>query len=790
MHRLASYDIRKPTEVILSFNDSDDERSTNSDFDEDTSNNNLSKDIKTSKAVFNNHSETCKTEVKSNTQKPNDPNTIKCRENYLNDKNLCNKSEKQDDHPPTKLRKITMEIETIEEKKQYNLDKKNFLECLKKDYSESSAIFPEKNDKKDSQKAQELCNEEPLPDIGTQGSPSNEANEFVYINKVLHRVSESLLLIIKAFSVHLLIQNQSKEQNQIDASMANFLRLKYQLFKLCFVTVENIMVSNASNEEFIRQFVIDTIKLGNESNITCTQQQIKQLLTELLTWTAEKKNVLHGTCLTIEEILQNHKLEPNKPTFNQNHMKQNENAEKPPRQPNVDSFPIWVDTTKDTNNTMSKWKVNSDMPQSHTNIIAAPSTNSMPTVHTNNDSLIQVNHGIKPNNVTTDPANNGPLTVSNNIVKSNNVLTDPEKSYLVAASNNIVKSNNVPTEPAISVTASNNISAISMLHDPLISPPHGHINLAPRNNGPAASPNNSTKKTANNYATCKVIVNNDLAKVNDDMALKSLEDYVNLNSLSEKPTSNVIFSSGPPGQQVSITIDHSVLKQQLQLTNVNLTPYNSVNSAIIQNLSNSHQQQEIYAQSSSHNWHQVQLPPKQLHQQQLPQQKLPQQQLPQPQLPQQKWPQKQLTQQQLPQQQLPSQQFPQRQTALQHLLLQPVPQQYLHRNHAINQRNHPPPSYDSGKGVFTQLQQADSNFPRNALPQNKGMPPSYWQHQSQMVPNSTHQHPHPLHSYRTPEQNVPRAQLEITRSSSNDSGFTSPLNFNSPAPTNTQVLLF
>ncbi|XP_026327304.1 integrator complex subunit 3 homolog isoform X2 [Hyposmocoma kahamanoa] len=306
------------------------------------------------------------------------------------------------------------------------------------------------------------------------------------------------------------------------------------------------------------------------------------------------------------------------------------------------------------------------------------------------------------------------------------------------------------------------------------------------------------KKPANDYAACKVVVNNDLPKTNTDMGLKNLD--VNLISLSKKPTSDVIFSSGPPGQQVSITIDHSVLRQQLQQTNVNFTPYHTAKSTIIQKPSNFLQQLETYVQSSSQNWHQVQLPKQQLSQQQLPQQKLPQHQLPQQQSPRQKLPQQQSPQQQLPQQQLaqqqflqrqlPQQQFIQQQVPPQHLPLQPMAQQHLLRNHTTNQGNQVPHSNDPKTVFFTQLQQAHSDYPQNALLQNKRPPPSYRQHQSHMVPTSTHQHPnifpHPLHPYRTLEQNEPRAQPEIIRSSSNDSGFTSPLNFNSPAPTSIQ----
>lgn len=772
MHRLASYDISKPTEVILSFDESDGEQSPNTDFDENTTNNHLSKDIKRSKAVSNRDSETLINELKSNIQELNDmdPNT-KFKEEYLKDKNLSNESEKYNDHPPTKFRKLLVGTETAEEKEVNNLDKNHFLESEKMGYCEPNAKLPEKVIKIDTQKVRELCNAEPLRKTTTQKSPlsTNGTQEFVYINKLLHRVSESLLFIIKAFSLHMLVQNRSEEQNQIDKSMTSFLRLKYQLFKLCFVTVKNIMVPNAGNEGFIRQFIVDTIKLSSEKNIVCTQHQIEVILTELLAWTAEKKNALNNTNLTMEQVLENHKIESIKLTCN-NNILQKTNIEKPSKLPNMNSYPeisaVLDDTTKNTINTISKWRVNSNMPPPYTTFISAPSTNSMPSVDTNSDSLIQTNYCVKRNNIPTYPANSGP------------------------------------------VTALNNISAISASHGPLIPPNHGHVeleintNLARGNNSLATSSNSSTKKPANDYAACKVIVNNDLAKTNSDMALKNLD--VNLISLPKKPMSDVIFSSGPPGQQVSITIDHSVLRQQLQQTNGNFTPYHTAKSTIIQKPSNFLQQLETYTQSALQNWHQVQLPKQQLSQQQLPQQKLPQHQLPQQQSPRQKLPQQQSPQQQLPQQQLaqqqflqrqlPQQQFIQQQVPPQHLPLQPMAQQHLLCNHTTNQGNQVPHSNDPKTVFFTQLQQARSYYPQNALLQNKRPPPPYRQHQSHMVPTSTHQHPntfpHPLHPYRTLEQNEPRVQPEIIRSSSNDSGFTSPLNFNSPAPTSVQVILF
>lgn len=696
MHRLASYDTSKPTEVILLFDDSDFEQNLNhsdSDFDENTTNNQFSKDTKTGNAVPNSDSESDKIELKSNSQESNDiyPNTVESNKENHQDKNQSKESKKYNvSH--TELKKLLNKTETISEKNLNNLVQNNLTESKKRRHCEPNANIPEKVLKIEPQK---LCNNEPPSEIETRGSlfSTYVTQDSFYVSKLLNRVSECLLLIIKAFTLHMLVQNSNKEQNRIDKSMTNFLCLKYQLFKLCFVTVENIMVPNADNEGFIRKFIADTVKLGSEMSIVCTHSQIELILKELMTWIAKKTNALNT--LTIEKILEIHKVESSGPTSKNNLLQKN--VKKPWKLPSINSkletSPTCFDITKNTMNTISKSKVNSNIPLSHANCIPLPSTNSTPLVHTNDYSLMHTNYGVVPKNV--DLTNSCP--------------------------------------------ESNNISEIHALHSPIATPKHVELetntNLETANNSATTSVNNCTRKPGNNYTACYVKENNDLTKTNNDMVIKNLETFLNT-PLSGRPTNNVIFSSGPPGQQVSIAIDNAVLKQQLQYTNANL----------FQKSSKLHQQREI-----PQNWHQLQSP-----QQQIPLQRLPHQQMPQ-------------------------QQYPQRQTPPQYL-----PQQYLPHNHTTNQRNQVPHSSDSRRFDVTQSQQHS----QNAVPQNKVLPPPYQQHQPQMVPTSTHQYQNIFPSYGTPEQNEQKAQPEIIRSSSSDSGFTSPLNFNSPAPTNTQVILF
>lgn len=659
MHCFDSYDISKPTEVILSFDDSDDEESSNYNFIENTTNNDFPKYIETGNAVWNRDSEKYKNELKITTQKTNDidPNTIKCNEKNINAKNLSEESKRYIDYPHREINKLLVETEIIEDKIRNSLDESNLLETKKRRHCEPTAKLAEKVIKLEPQKVQELCIDVSPPEIETQESPcpTHEAHEFVYVNKLLYRVSESLLFIIKAFSLHMSVQNSNEEQNQIDKSMTNFLSFKYKLFKLCFVIVENIMVPNAGKELFVKQFIADTIKLGCEKNIVSTYHQIESILKEMLAWTAN--NSLNNTKLTVEEVLNNHKVETNKPIYSNNLLLKNQ-LESPSKDPNINLHPevnpMQLRPIKNTINAVSKSRVNSNFSQPQKYFTAAPSPNSLPSVHKNNTyPLMHRNYGVMPKNV----------------------------------------------------------------------------------------PNN-LRKTIND----KVLIN--------------LENDVNLNSItpsSGQPTSNVLFSTGPPGQEVSITIEHSVLKQQLQQRSANITPYHTTNCTVIQKPSNLHQQRENSAQLYPQNWHQQQLP-----------------------------------QQKLPQQQLPQQQFPQLQTPPQHLPLHATPQQYLPHNHSTNQRNQDPRC--SNQFIVTQPPEAYPYYPRNVLHQKKvPPPPPYWQHQLSKLPTCTPQHPSafphllPL-GYRTPEQNEQRIQPEIIRSSSNDSGFTSPLNFNSPAPTNAQVI--
>lgn len=749
MHRLASYDINKPTEAIISFDDSDDDQTSNYNFDENTTNNHSIKDIKSSNAFSNSDTEAiCKNDIKSSTQESNDtdPNTEKYNERRVKDKHLSEESKK--DLPPTQLKELVMETEIVEEVLN-SLDENNLVETKKRRHSEHNSKLPEKVIKLEPQNVQKLCNDECPPEIKTQKSPTpaNETQEFVYVNKLLYRVSDSLLYIIKAFSLHTVVQNSNEDQNQINKSMTNFLRLKYKLFQLCFVIVENIMVPNAGNEEFIRQFTVDTIKLGSERSVVCTQQQIEEVLKELLAWTHEKKNAHNNTQVTIKEILENHKTGSNESTFNNNLLLKTQ-LQKPLKLPNNNSPLEEVDALKTTiNNSLSKSIVNSNMPLPCTNFSVAPFRNFVP--YTNNASLIQANYGQRPNkNVPTDPANSVPMISSNNI-----------------SAISVFHGSNMP---------SNCGQALQ---------PETCTNLVLANNSPAASANNSTRKLGNAYATYKDIENkDDITEPNNDMSIKNLESYVECNSLitplSGKPNSNVIFSSGPPGQQVSITIDHSVLKQQQQLTNANVASYHKP-IYTVKKTSILNQRREIYTQLSPQNCHQ-----RPLHQQQLPQQQFPQQKLPQQLLRQQQLLQQQLPQQKMPQKQLPQQQFPHLQMPSQHLPVQPTPKQYLRRNQTNQRWQVPHSNDDPRRHVLTQPQQAHPYYPQNALPQNKvpRPPPPYWQHQNTF--------PQPLPPFRTLEQNEQRAQPEITRSSSNDSGFTSPLNFNSPGPTNAQVILF
>lgn len=823
MQRLASYDTSKPTEVTLSFSDSDDEQSLEYDGDR----NNPSNDIKLDNGVRNSDRGTNRNQVRSEPREPNNKldnavrnsnrgpnkNQHRSESRELNNSNV-NTLHFIDNENNLNESNISKDIDpyTIKNRKRKRLDENDNLETKTRRHSESSAILSDSALILKTEKVEELCNNNPSPEIQTQKSPSSTNKGSENTNKLLGVVSLSLLQIIEAFSEHSYVQNTNQARNQIDKSMSDcdFLRFKYQKFKLCFVSVDNIIVPNVDNDSFIRQFVRDTIKLSSEKRIVCSQRQIEVILQELIMWTADKKKTHGNTQLTIDQILETHRVKPTDTNHNLLR-KQLEERSKPPPYPEGSS---WVCTSGNTMNNLPNCIDNSNMTQP---IIATANNMSLET--TNNNSVIQTDYGVMSKNITTVSANRCPVKASNNTMA-------------------IINNGN---------------NTIPVFDSPVMSSNHCHVvretnnyetDLTPSMNSPLFANNNNTTPANVSFdnAAYNDIENNDLAK----------------NDMAQKRKGNVIFSSGPPGQEVSITV-HPKLIQQIQQKNVNFKPNNTSNSqecrkppslpqqrimgqlppqAFLQQQELLPRQQLNQQQLSEQQLHQQkipqqklpkhltpqqelsqqelpqkQLPQQQLHQQQLPQQHLLQQQLPQQRLPQKCLPRQQLSQQQWPQQQLhqqissqqrlpehllsrqylPQQLLPQQRRPGQNLPLQSTLQQYLPQNHTTNNPIQVPWSNDP-RIIFNNYQftqhPPSSYHCQNALPQNKES--LHWQHQSKMVLNSTYHNqnmlPHFLPPHR-PEQNEQRSQTEIIRSSSNDSGFTSPLHFNSPTSENLQVIL-
>lgn len=129
---------------------------------------------------------------------------------------------------------------------------------------------------------------------------SNENNKKVkegdreinYVPNLLNTVSKHISLIMEAFYCFTRLNNSTCDQNLVREAMNHFIQLKTHLFSLSYCTVSDIILPHVNDPKFIQKFIYNTTAIANEKS-PCSYQQIESLFTDMVDWTKGKQKYLN-----------------------------------------------------------------------------------------------------------------------------------------------------------------------------------------------------------------------------------------------------------------------------------------------------------------------------------------------------------------------------------------------------------------------------------------------------------------------------------------------------------------
>lgn len=285
MKQLESFDFKAPVKVTVILDESDDEDSSITNIKKEYTNEESStriSDVEENGCVSNIDILVTNNKVKKENKTPYDNNADLSEYIHFKTPKHAPNNSTSDCNNPIKSNELTRvndnndpKIRSSDKNDKISNDKINDESIVTSKSPEQSSVILNDNNKT---------------------SQKNDYGETDHLKSLLETVADNLLIIVEAYNYHLRLRSDNKtDRRTLDASLANFFRIKLHFFNLSFCTVLVLIMPQEKNETFHVKFLHGVIKRAqSKKGINVPYQLIHDLYFELITWSKTKPEYINN----------------------------------------------------------------------------------------------------------------------------------------------------------------------------------------------------------------------------------------------------------------------------------------------------------------------------------------------------------------------------------------------------------------------------------------------------------------------------------------------------------------